>query len=451
MPGVRALDEVALHELLVERARDLGLECGVVPMQEGVAARALVGMHRVAGLVGQREHVVEQVFLEVHQDVGLGREAAVRKGARGLALVLVAIDPAAAQPPAQLRAVGIAERRERLQDNRRGFLVAVPPGHVGDQRHAHVVVVKLVEAERAAAQLVVAVQRRQPSVHGGHQVVVDRLRHGVGEERHGPRRRVVTHAGGVTVELDLPLVEHGEGCLVLLVHRVVRLIGSAAQEAIGALQVARERRMAERLRTFRRVDGAKIEVHVGQHRKGVRGDLAGLDLQREQPLFLFAQGVGFETQGLAQHDGKVRQRRVPQELCHAFVGNSVELGIEVTPGRNRLGLRHGEAGAAIARGRQSLIFGFAQGRVRAQPILEQAEIAHEAERGGESFRTLAERALERRNLLRQRPIALEILLPFSVAGVELRQIPAVAGWYVLAQARTAARAIGRVLLVAVHD
>ena len=51
-------------------------------------------MHRVPALVGESEDVVEDVLLVVEEYVGLAREGARGKGARALALVLVAVDPA---------------------------------------------------------------------------------------------------------------------------------------------------------------------------------------------------------------------------------------------------------------------------------------------------------------------------------------------------------------------
>ena len=77
----------------------------------------VVAVHRVAGFVGQREDVVQHVGLVVHEDV---RPAVVRAGAEcaaALALVGIAIAPAAGEAVVQHAAVVVAQRFERFDDD----------------------------------------------------------------------------------------------------------------------------------------------------------------------------------------------------------------------------------------------------------------------------------------------------------------------------------------------
>ena len=61
--------QVVAQQFLVERAGDLGDEDRVAVVLVRLVLGRVPGVHRVPGLVGQREHVVEHVRLVVHQDV----------------------------------------------------------------------------------------------------------------------------------------------------------------------------------------------------------------------------------------------------------------------------------------------------------------------------------------------------------------------------------------------
>ena len=65
--------------------------------------------------MGECEHAVDDVFLEVHQDVGWPRVAAGRECAAAFAAILIAVDPAScAQTPLEGAAIRSAQRLQRL-------------------------------------------------------------------------------------------------------------------------------------------------------------------------------------------------------------------------------------------------------------------------------------------------------------------------------------------------
>ena len=89
--------QVPAEQLLVERAGHLGDENRVVVILVRLMLGRVVAVHRVAGLVGQREDVIEHVGLIVHQDVRLAVVRAGGECAALLALVRIAVAPAVVQ------------------------------------------------------------------------------------------------------------------------------------------------------------------------------------------------------------------------------------------------------------------------------------------------------------------------------------------------------------------
>ena len=73
------------QQLFVERAGYLGDENRVAVILIRLMLGREVAVHRMARLVGQREHVVEHVGLIVHEDI---RGAVVRAAAEGAPLCL---------------------------------------------------------------------------------------------------------------------------------------------------------------------------------------------------------------------------------------------------------------------------------------------------------------------------------------------------------------------------
>ena len=175
--------QVAAQQLLVERAGHLGHENRVVVIRVRLMLRRVVAVHRVAGLVGQRENVVEHVGLVVHQDV---RVAVVRAGTERpalLAAILVAIAPPAQQARFERAAIVAAQRRQGRHDRRDRLIPGVPRLQIGQDRHVGVVVVDVAEPHLPPPHVVVTMYRRQVAMDRRDQIVVDRRRHAIGKQR----------------------------------------------------------------------------------------------------------------------------------------------------------------------------------------------------------------------------------------------------------------------------
>ena len=117
------------------------------------------------GFVGEREDVVEHVWLVVHQDV---RPAVVRAGAEraaAFALIRVAIAPAAGEAFLEHAAVFAAERFERCQHNVDGLFPGVLRIELAENRHVGVVVMDIAQLHFLAADFQVLVDRRA-ACHG---------------------------------------------------------------------------------------------------------------------------------------------------------------------------------------------------------------------------------------------------------------------------------------------
>ena len=91
--GSRPRQERPGEELLVERARYLGDEDRVAGELVGLGLRREPRVHRMPRLVGEREHVLDPLLLEVHEDVGIGIIGAGAEGPGLLAGVRVAVAP----------------------------------------------------------------------------------------------------------------------------------------------------------------------------------------------------------------------------------------------------------------------------------------------------------------------------------------------------------------------
>ena len=381
----------------------------------------------MAALMGEGEHVAQHVFLVVHEDVGIAHERAGGERAGALALVLVAVHPAATQPRSQGGAVVVAERGEGCDHHLHRVVVAVPYAHVAGQRHVDVVVAQFVEREDTLAQRVIGVQLRQVVVHGGDQIVVHRGVHAVREQRRLARRRVASHPGAVDVQLHAAAVKGCEGVLVLLEVAVELQVGAPPQVAVGMDHELRPGRLAERHRSVRRIHGAEVEVDVGQRRERLARRLVGLDLQRQQPLLLRGEDVRLEAQQLAQRDGELGQRFVGQELLDDGVRDRLDLGGDVA----LLGL--GAAGdVEVARGAALVVavagvFAGAQHRVVADPFVEHLQFVEKLQAGAQVGRRFGERAFEGGDARQHSLVILDALFPGVLGREQLGEVPLVGG------------------------
>ncbi len=86
-------------------------------------------MHGVAGLVGEGEDVVEDFFLEVHEDVGGAIEPAGGKSTGGFAGVGIAVGPPSPPIGGEAFAEGLgvfaAQGRQRIADEIGGLVPGV--------------------------------------------------------------------------------------------------------------------------------------------------------------------------------------------------------------------------------------------------------------------------------------------------------------------------------------
>ena len=112
--------------------------------------------------------------------------AAVRIGARALAVAREQVDPALGEGASRARRVFGPERRQRLEDVRLRLVGGVGQVDRRDQRRVEIVVVQLWNGEHPLAQPQVAVERRQVPVHPVDQARVDRRRDV--RSRRAPRR-----------------------------------------------------------------------------------------------------------------------------------------------------------------------------------------------------------------------------------------------------------------------
>ena len=211
-----------------------------------------VALHRVAQLVGQRADVgVLAVVVDQHVRVDVVR-AAVRIGARALAVVRQQVDPALVERALDHRRVVRPERRDGAEHVLLRLLGRVFELHRRHERRVEIVVVQLVDAHHPLAKLQVAVERRQVPVHAVDEARVDRHRNVRAVERRLERRRI------------LPRLRVEQHLLHFAVHRRAERAAEAAERpeerrhhllAIGAVrqraQVG-ERRLIELHRRGRR-------------------------------------------------------------------------------------------------------------------------------------------------------------------------------------------------------
>jgi hypothetical protein len=105
------------EELFVERAGDFRDEDRVVVVLKRLATGGIVAVHRVPGLVGQRENIVEHIRLVIHQDVRIAIVSAAAKRSALLPLVGISIAPSSAKPSREDPTVFFSQGFEGIEDN----------------------------------------------------------------------------------------------------------------------------------------------------------------------------------------------------------------------------------------------------------------------------------------------------------------------------------------------
>ena len=158
------LEHVVDEQRLVERGGDLGDEDRVIGGGVGLRLCREIALHRVAQLVGQRAHVVVLAVV-VDQHVRVDAEDAVRVGARTLAVVREQVDPALGECLLDGGRVLVAERLHRVEHELLRVFRRVREVHRRHERRVEIVVVQLVHAHHALAQLQIAMERGQVAVH----------------------------------------------------------------------------------------------------------------------------------------------------------------------------------------------------------------------------------------------------------------------------------------------
>ena len=248
-------------------------------------------------------------------------------------------------------------------------------------------------------------------MYGCDQVVVHLRCDPIGKQRRLPGRRIVACPRAIQVELHAAAIEGGERVLVLLEVAVELVVCTPPQLSVGVDHELRPRRLAERLGPLRRVDGAEVEVHVGEGGERLACGLIGLDLQRQQPFLRLREHVRLEAQQLAQRDAELGQRRVGQELLHHGVGDRLELRSEVAL------FRLGAAGDVEVAREAALVVAVAgvlagaQVGVVADPFVELLQLVEEFQAGPQVRGGLAEGALEGADARYQLLVLLQTLLP----------------------------------------
>ncbi len=380
-------------------------------------------MHRMAQLVGQREHAV-QGALVVQQDVGRRVVAPAGIGAGTLAPALRHVEPALLEGLSRDRLVLAAQRGDRREDP----LLRLFPAHleleVGHQRHIHVVHVEAIEAEGPAPQRHVAVEDVEALVDRVDQAVVNRTRNIVRKEARLERRRVLARAGAEDGGLDRAVERRGQRVPEPAVRVVERLEGGAPHRPVMVLQEHDEVPLAElRLASLAVRHHGEPEVRVAEPGERLVRAAQRLAGEGEQPLLGVGQRVRLEAQ---QHlEGKA----VEGEL-----GRGEEPLDRIVRDGHDLGSDPGELGGCLVVQRRgpvkdrlvplvAEVFVVPEVRVGVKLLEDALDLVLRLERGAKDGRGACEPPLEREQRLELRAEALEVGLPGRVVAVERGQVP----------------------------
>ena len=310
-------EQIARQQYLVDGGGYLGHENAVVVVGVILLLGGVVGVHRVTQLVRQRKGVVQRVGV-VEQDVGMHAVHAAGVCARGLALVLVYVDPALGKGAVKQLLVPLSQRQGGLLDQLLCLLVGDLHLHALHHRAVEIVHIQLVKPQHAAAQLQVAAHDGQASVNGLGQAVVDRYGHVVAEERLLAGRLVSAHAGIKIVHLDATRIHGRQRVDVLLEFSEILLEGVLSDALITALAIDAEVAVRQRDRLARLVnDGREGYVHALEHGEGVLRRACGVREHGQHTLALGVQRVRSlagdvlqlvavaRENGILQHGGKL--------------------------------------------------------------------------------------------------------------------------------------------------
>ena len=389
-----AREHVFEEQRLAQRRGHLGDEDRVARVNERLRFVRQDRVHRMAHLVGRREHVVERVgVVEEHVRVRAVHRGGIR--ARALPLVLVHVDPAPAEALAHAPLIFRPERRRRVHDpvEHLFVLILLVERH---QRNGEVVHVVRRNLQDAPPQAVVAAQRLDARARRLDQVFDDGRRDVVAVERGIERRLVAAGARLEPVALADAVVERGvrvQAGPVGFVQRderflAIRLLAARGEDR-AILAVGDGHRLAVRQpdRRKRRVGRRERPVRV----VGRRGEAAR---ERHEPLAVLVEDVLLlaveifdreavkrEVDGLV-HPAAHRLQRDLEQL-------RVEPRLRLPPFREQdLDLLALRVDRVVA-----LILVVLKRRVIPHAMRELSEILRQAERLEEAVRSLRERSL----------------------------------------------------------
>ena len=297
---LRVGDQVTVQQGFVHRAGDLRRKDRVVRVHRFLVVRGIPGLHGVAHLVDDGEHVVQLVVI-VQQDVGNAVVAARGERPAGLSFVLVHVRPAAREGVAHDLPVFAAKRLQRLVDDGLRRLVRDVLVRRIQDGHVDIVHGQVVQAQQFLAQSHVAVHGGQVGVDHVDQVVVY-VRGDVIVEHGGFQRGAESaDAGHCHVLLDAVGVQRRHGVPVVFVLRIHVFVCFPAHPSVLAGEQADVASVGH-LGLFALLvqNGAELEVRVGQHGVGVVHHSADLRQLRQQFFLLIREDVRLVPQDLVQ-------------------------------------------------------------------------------------------------------------------------------------------------------
>ena len=273
---LRPVQQVPDQQRLVAGGSHLRHKNLVTGVDIGLGGVRIIGVDGVPHLMGQGEHVV-QGAVEIHQHVGMAAVDAPGICAAAFSLVLVDVHPAVLKTLPKDFPVLLPQRGKALCHD--GFCLLVGVGPVKFRHHGHIQIVHVdvVQAQGLLAHPDVAVQQGQILPDGGHQVVVDQLRHLV-------LRQGVLAAGSVIPGLCVE-------------HRLLHIGGKCSRQGIAKLPIhavqAKERVPADSAvlvlhqgnviavgnRHFLAVltgDGGEFHIRVVEHVENLGSPLGGI-------------------------------------------------------------------------------------------------------------------------------------------------------------------------------
>ena len=353
--------------------------------------------------------------------------AAVRIGARALALARQQIDPALLERALNRRAILGPERRHGVEHDLLRFLGRVIELHRSDERRVEIVVVQLRQAENPLPQLQVPVERRQIAVHAVDEPRIDGDRNVRAVERRLERRRVAPRLREEQHLLHFPVHRGAEGPAEAAERGEERRHHLLAIAAIGQRAQIVECRLIELDRApVAQRDRRIWKIGVRQDAEGVRGRRRHRPRIGEQPLVGGVERVRRAPRDVLEVEAVHLQARlrgsqpIERRLPRAEQLRLDECRLRAERRRELRHLLPHPLALAVAR---VLVGEHARVRVEPRELLVERRLA--IERVGERRRRRRELALEP---LQRRELGGELVLrgaPRHVARVDLGEIPRV--------------------------